>query len=321
MMNTSDSNLNWLQTVSSNGVCAQKPELLYYQAKTSLINMSPKHALQARLAGQYTSVHKGRGMEFDEVRHYQPGDDIRMIDWRVTARTGTTHTKLFREEKERPVFIFTDLSDSMLFGSKLLFKSVQASHLAALLGWTVNKMGDRLGGLVFTNHNHIELKPKARTPGVLHYIHALEQQSAETNVVNAHNKVQEAQQAEIFSQACSRLRRLARPGSLVILISDFQNLSDASVKQLSLLSQHCELMAYRISDPLEIELPQSRFSQNLPVIHQGQTGNLQIGNKQAASLYHSEAQKLIEQQNTLLRRCRCTIQDVSAAYPLEVQFK
>ena len=114
------------------------------------------------MSGGYLSRQKGRGMEFDEARHYLPGDDIRAIDWRVTARTGKTHTKIYREERERPVFILCDLTASMQFGSQLLLKSVQAAHIAALLSWAAAARGDKVGALIFNDGMHRECKPLSR---------------------------------------------------------------------------------------------------------------------------------------------------------------
>lgn len=132
MINTTE-HLQWLKSCHANGVSLDLKELIYYRAKARLLDLTPKNQIKHKMAGQYLAPHKGRGMEFAEVRHYQPGDDIRSIDWRVTARTGQTHTKIYQEEKERPVFIFTDFSNTMLFGSQLLLKSVQAAHLSALV--------------------------------------------------------------------------------------------------------------------------------------------------------------------------------------------
>ena len=129
----------WLDELHSDGIHLRLHELLRYQRQTQWLDLSPKQQIQNKLAGSYLAKSKGRGMEFDEVRHYQSGDDVRTIDWRVTARTGKVHTKLFREEKERPVFICTDLSQSMQFGSTLLFKSVQAAHLAAMIAWQIGR--------------------------------------------------------------------------------------------------------------------------------------------------------------------------------------
>ncbi len=314
-MKNLNSHLDWLKHLKANGIHAAKNELLYYRGKTALLDLKPKQHQQAHLAGQYVSVHKGRGMEFDEVRHYQAGDDIRMIDWRVTARTGRTHTKLFREERERPVFILTDLSESMQFGSQLLYKSVQAAHLAALLSWNVKQRGDRLGGLVFNHHQHMELKPKSRQTGVLHYIHALDTLSRPLDEINQNDNFEKLD----FTQACSRLRRLAKPGSMVILISDFQQLDEAGVKQLSLLSQHCELKAYRITDPLEFKLPSVNQHQVLKVKDKNHTGSIVLGDKKAALAYQQEAISFFERQQQMLAKCRCPVIEVSSAQPLEEQ--
>ena len=115
---------SYLARLQSDGIHLGVKELLQYRQFANLLDLTPRRTPQARLAGSYLTKHKGRGMEFDEARHYQPGDDIRAIAWRVTARTGKTHTKVYREERERPVFILCDMSSSMQFGTQLLLKSV-----------------------------------------------------------------------------------------------------------------------------------------------------------------------------------------------------
>jgi uncharacterized protein (DUF58 family) len=112
--------------------------------------------IAARQSGNYLSRFKGRGMEFDEARQYQPGDDVRTLDWRVTARTGKPHTKLFREERERAVLAWVDMRPTMFFATRGAFKSVIAARAAALIAWSTNQQGDRLGSLVFNADNHHE---------------------------------------------------------------------------------------------------------------------------------------------------------------------
>ena len=123
--------------------------------------------------GAYVSHFRGRGMEFDESRPYQPGDDPRSIDWRVTARSTTAYTKLFREERERPVLIMVDLRSNMHFATRGCFKSVSASRAAALLSWAAHHRGDRLGGLIFGDTMHRELKPRLGRQAALRYLHEL----------------------------------------------------------------------------------------------------------------------------------------------------
>jgi len=200
-------------------------------------------SIRARQSGGYVSRFKGRGMEFDEVRLYQAGDDIRSIDWRVTARTGKTHTKIFREERERPVFISVDHRAAMHFATRGVFKSVLAAKLAALLAWTAQHHGDRIGGQLFSEHNCRELKPQNGRHAVLQFLHALVQ--PEQPGVNRVS----------LEHALARLSQHARPGSVVYIISDFRGFNDQAETYLVKLSQHCAVVLIFVYDPLESNLP------------------------------------------------------------------
>ena len=131
------------------------------------------NSVKAQLAGGHLSAFRGRGMEYHESRPYQPGDDIRAIDWRVTARSGRTHTKVYREERERPVLLWLDLTRSMFFGTQTCFKSVLASKLAALLAWSSVQHGDRLGYLFFSEQQHVEIRPARGKHTALQFIQQL----------------------------------------------------------------------------------------------------------------------------------------------------
>ena len=198
---------------------------------------------RSRQSGGYVSLFKGRGMEFDEARLYQPGDDIRTIDWRVTARTGKTHTKVFREERERPVFISVDNRLTMHFATRGVFKSVLAAKLAGLLAWAAEYQGDRIGGQLFSEHECHELKPQNGRHAVLRFLNAL---------VKPHNPLNKA---FTLDQVLARLTQHARPGSLVYIISDFRGINDQAETHIAKLSQHCEVVLIFIYDPLESNLP------------------------------------------------------------------
>jgi uncharacterized protein (DUF58 family) len=198
---------------------------------------------RARQSGSYLSSFKGRGMEFDETRAYQTGDDIRSIDWRVTARTGTTHTKVFREERERPVFISVDDRAAMHFATRGVFKSVLAAKLSALLAWRAEIHGDRIGGQVFSEHRCFEIKPKNGKHGVLTFFQAL-------------LKPQESfHEAVTLDYALARLTKHVRPGSLVFIVSDFRGLNASSEAYLNKLHRHCDVFLIFIYDLLESHLP------------------------------------------------------------------
>ncbi|MDJ0793603.1 MAG: DUF58 domain-containing protein [Woeseiaceae bacterium] len=199
--------------------------------------------------GAYVSRFRGRGMEFDESRPYQPGDDPRSIDWRVTARSTTAYTKLFREERERPVLVAVDLRSNMHFATRGCFKSVNASRAAALLAWAAHHRGDRLGGLIFGDTSHRELKPRLGRRSALRFVHELaehrdwQKREAEPNGIDP------------LLQAMSALRRVARPGSLVVVVSDFAGFDRAAQSYLSSVARHSEVLAIFMNDPIERELP------------------------------------------------------------------
>ena len=211
----------------------------------------PLHAgrITARQAGDYQSPFKGRGMEFDESRMYQPGDDTRNINWRITARTGKPYTKIFREERERPVFVWVDLRATMHFATRGKFKSVLASHFASLLAWSAVHNGDRVGGVIFSDSVHHELKPSRGKSGVLRLINNLAGHPGWQN----NSKVEIDTSAGL--RALVRLRRVARPGSMIFLISDFRHLDETAENQLIRLSQHNDVVMLYIHDQLESELP------------------------------------------------------------------
>lgn len=258
-------------------------------------------------------------MEFDEVRQYQNGDDIRSIDWRVTARTGKTHTKLFREEIERPVLIATDLSNNMLFGSQLLFKSVQAAHLAALVAWHAAGRGDRIGGVVFNHNQHHELKPRSRQQGVLHYLHALitTHENSQQDAIKDQSKPIES--ALYFQQNCLRIRQIARPGSLVYVITDGFHINQEAIRHLSSVSQHCELVVCLIADPLEHNLPSSAKRLNVNITDGKNKQQLTLGDKLVATQYRQQAEQYAEKQQALLSKAGARLLHFSAAQSLENQ--
>lgn len=304
-----------LAGIKSTGVSLSIDELLQYQSKSSLIKLTANKNLHGRQSGNYLARSKGRGMEFDEVRQYQTGDDIRSIDWRVTARTGETHTKLFREEIERPVLIATDLTPTMLFGSQLLFKSVQAAHIAALVAWHAKSCGDRLGGIVFNQQQHSELKPRSRQAGVLHYLHALQQIHHDS--IQQHFDVS----AQAFAQNCARLRQLARPGSLVYLITDGFQLTDDAVHHLSQISRHCELVVCQVTDPLEHRLPQCDQRLNVAVSDGKTRQQLTLGDKKTADVYQQRAELLLHHQQHLFTHAGARLLNFTASLTLENQLK
>jgi len=220
-------------------------ELVALRKTVGKLNRRTGKRVKAPVAGSSSSAALGRGLDFSEVREYHGGDDVRLIDWKVTARTGKPHTKLFNEERERPFFIAIDLRPSMYFGTRVAFKSVVAARLCAIVAWAATAQGDRVGGLVFDNNQIVEVRPQAGSRGVTRLLH---------QIVKVHNRsVSKEFRTEPLSNALMRLDRCAHTGSSICLVSDFSYFDSGPAT--SNLLRHNHTAAVRIHDPLEAELP------------------------------------------------------------------
>ncbi|MBF0188190.1 MAG: DUF58 domain-containing protein [Magnetococcales bacterium] len=242
------------------GVTITTRELITLRRYASGIAFAGRSRTASPLAGGHASPFRGRGIDFEEVRAYQPGDDIRSMDWRVTARTGKPHTKLYREERERPALFLVDLPTSMAFGTRRVFKSVQAATITALMAWNVVGHGDRVGGLVSGINGHSEHRPQGGKRGILQLLKAV------TEAVPTPDSTAQSDTTPPLSESLARLRRVARPGSLVCLVSDFQNVDATARRHLISLARHTDMAVMPIFDPLEAEPPPPgawRFSNGL----------------------------------------------------------
>ncbi len=271
-------------------ISAQSLIKLRLQANQLPLDSGKIHAKQG---GAYLSAFKGRGMEFDESRIYQAGDDIRNMDWRVTARTNTPHTKVFREERERPVLLWLDLSTSMMFATRKKFKSVIACEIASLIAWSAAKNNDRIGGLIFSENEHVEIKPRRGKTAVLDFIgrctkHSSWTVSAESESDSALNK----------AAAVSRLRKVSHPGSLVFMISDFRDMDKKAFAHIQNIARSSDIIMINISDPIEAELPASGSYKLTDGKNELQ---IQTSSKKTRDAYH---QRYLSHQQQLERFCR-----------------
>lgn len=245
-------------------------------------------------AGGHRSHARGRGLEFEEVRPYQAGDDIRTIDWRVTARHQTPYTKLFRAERERPLLILVDQRPRMFFGSHHCCKSVLAAQLAALLAWAALGRGDRVGGLVMGSGAERCLEPRRSRRAVL----ALLATIAEYN--QALSADLPAQSPGGLAQALTELRRVARPGTSIWLLSDLADFDQPDVqRQLQLLARHIRINALWVHDPLELQLPERGV---LPVSDGERRLRLDCGNRVLTADFARHMQQRHRQLKSKLQR-------------------
>jgi len=252
-----------------------------------------RQAAASALAGAYRSRFRGRGVDFVESRNYQPGDDIRNMDWRVTARTGRAHTKVFQEERERPVLIVMDASPSLFFGTRRMLKSVAAGQLAGAIAWSAVRRGDRIGGFLFAPGRHRELRPAGGRRGAMRMIQSLvDWMQPESGYEQSH---------EPLSVSLERVRHAVRPGSLVIVISDFFGLDEACNRHLSRLRQHNDVIGCQVLDVAEHLLPPGRY----PITDGNQSTVLDTGQKSSMNRYQSMGQKHLEEPRKLFQKHQC----------------
>ncbi|AUI88474.1 cytosolic protein [Vibrio azureus] len=230
----------------ANGVTLTLEELLQYRTQ-SVRWLPPAQSIWSQMSGNHTSRQKGRGMDFMEVRQYQPGDDIRSIDWRVTARTGKAHTKLFAEDKEQAVILYIDLSPSLYFGSKYVLKSIQLAHFASVMIWLTLAKKDRIGAVIDDGQKCLEFRPSSLQKQGLRILDA---------IVNTHNRMLAAQEAnpvrqQNYQAAIETLHNLTPKGSEIIMLSDFSQMKENELLQLRQLSQHNSVRTVQFYDPLE----------------------------------------------------------------------
>jgi uncharacterized protein (DUF58 family) len=184
-------------------------------------------------------------MEFSELRTYQPGDDVRTIDWRVTARTGRPHTKCFEAERERPVWLLVDLGPSMRFGTRSAFKSVAAARVAALYAWEAHQQGERVGGIIAGGGSTVELPPSRTRRHLLHFLDAL----ADATAGDA------AARSDSLEQQLLWLAPRLRSGSRAVIVSDFYELDAATTHALRSLARRCDVTLVHVYDALECSAP------------------------------------------------------------------
>ena len=235
------------------------PRLLRSRHWAQRLKLFSREAARNMLLGNVRSRFRGRGMEFEEVRRYQPGDDIRTIDWKVSARVGDTYTKLFCEERERPCHILVDQRSTLYFGSDRQFKSVLAAELAAALAWAALAGGDRVGGQVLSDFSERDSRDRRNKQAVLQFIHDLDQANhllaVQAPAEKSPQQNEPPQTPTSLANSLEECRRITRPGTAIFIISDFHDFDVACAKALFNLGKHADLSLFQVSDKLEEQLP------------------------------------------------------------------
>jgi uncharacterized protein (DUF58 family) len=232
-------------------------DLLALRGAAQGLRLQSRRLTRLAHAGSHRSTQRGRGLEFQEVRPYVSGDDPRTIDWRVTARRGKPHTKLFREERERPVWLLADLNPSMFFGTRRQLKSTVVVQAAALLAWSAALAGDRVGAVVAGASSECRIiPPRARQAGVLPVLSALLEMQPKAP----------GPASDSLAAGLRALTPLIHPGSLVLTLSDYASLdTDNDAQWVGGLAVHNEFRLFWVTDPLERQaLPDGRFRVGIP---------------------------------------------------------
>lgn len=244
------------------------------------------------MSGNYASSFRGRGIDFSEVRQYEPGDDVRSIDWRVTARTGKPHTKLFIEERERPVIFVVDCGASMQFGTQGAFKAVVAARCMAMLAWSAMRHGDRVGGIIFSGTSHEEIKPVGGKRGILKFFRHLVKNNEQQLVA------EQSSSSANFKDILFRLKRVAKPGSLIYLISDFDGLQQHDANAFVQLASHCDIALIHVYDVIEKSAPPAG---QYRVTDGEQVGVINVDNKEFPQMINQQFER---QRHNLEQICR-----------------
>lgn len=209
----------------------------------------PRQPVRSLLSGRKRSRLRGRGLDFDELRHYRPGDDIRTMDWRVTNRTGKPHVRVYTEERDRPVVVMVDQRLSMFFGSQQKMKSVIAAEMAALTAWRVLGVGDRVGAILFNDNRNVEVKPTRNQRRVVGWLGQLATMNNELSVSAGH-----ASNPAGLTGALRMLERSIGHDYLVVMISDFHGWNDAALESICRINRHNDIICALVFDPLERDI-------------------------------------------------------------------
>lgn len=254
----------------TSGVYVTLEELIRLRYGARAFSLLPRQPVHSLLSGRHASKMRGRGLNFEELRGYLPGDDIRTVDWKVTARTRTPYVRVFTEERDRPAVFVVDQRLSMFFGTRRNFKSVTAAELAAAAAWRVFSQGDRVGAVVFDDSSVDEIRPHRSQRSVLRFLNTLVDKNRALRA-----DTQTRPNPGMLNEALHGVRRLVTHDVIVAIISDFDGANEETTRLVTSLVRHNDVVAIPVYDPISTHPPQGRRM----VVSQGELQiELQFGN-------------------------------------------
>jgi uncharacterized protein (DUF58 family) len=230
----------------SQGVYIDLASLMRLKYNARGFSYLPHQPVRSLLSGRKRSRLRGRGLDFDELRHYRPGDDIRTMDWRVTNRTGKPHVRVYTEERDRPVIVVVDQRLPMFFGSEIKMKSYVAAEIAALTAWRVMNSGDRVGAILFNDTRSVKIKPSRSEKKTINWLGDLVEMNNDLSVTPGHDSNPGA-----LTDALLLLERSVGHDYLVVLISDFYGWDESSMGVIQRINRHNDIICSLVYDPLE----------------------------------------------------------------------
>ncbi|RKF20358.1 DUF58 domain-containing protein [Alginatibacterium sediminis] len=279
-------------------IYADFQRLIKFKYMKNNFTLTPYDKSAGLMSGRHVSKFRGRGLNFEEFRHYQEGDDIRSMDWRVTMRTRQPYVRVYSEEKDLPVVLLVDQRKSMFFSSQDTMKSVIAAELASVCAWQVLKDTDRVGCMTFADNQHSWIAPQRSQQNTLQIIREIEQYNRKLGAL-VPNQVSPS---ESLNHALKRLNEMKLKGALVLMFSDFKGLDEKAKAQLQAIQSANDVLGIRISDPLEHKFKDSLEFYATDGDHQvavsKDSSELATRYKQYASLQREQLKKLFTTKST-----------------------
>lgn len=236
--------------IKTAGVYTRMEDLIAMRHRARGFSFLPRQPIHSLLAGRHASRLRGRGLNFEEIRRYQAGDDIRQIDWKVTARMRQTHSRVYTEERERTTLLLVDQRITMFFGSQQRMKSVTAAEAAALGTWRVLEQQDRVGALVFNDTDIAEVRPHRSQSTVMRILQQVVTQNRALEVNRGLRS-----NPGMLNEVLRRCDRLAGHDYLICIISDGTGQDEETRRLLTRIAWHNDILFAFVHDPLEAELP------------------------------------------------------------------
>jgi len=281
-------------------------ELIRLRIEARGFSLKPRQPVSGLLSGRYASRLRGRGLIFEELRDYRPGDDIRSMDWKATARLRKPHVRVYSEERERPVLLIVDQRTPMFFGSARTTKATAATEVAALAAWRSLDAGDRVGAIIFSDDDVVEIRPHRSSGNVLRICDELVKANTK---LSAHRP---SSDSTSLNDALLRAINVAKHDHLVLIVTDFADADDKTRELTTALAAHNDLIAILVYDPLGASLP-------IQAPMRATDGERQLtlsGGSDFESLYVNAFRERCDELRTILRALRVPILPICTHDPI-----